>query len=65
LVLWLIAPSIASAQDVMELDLAFKNGQLQRHASEGRQEGSTPQVRRRDTRAAFGRIQVKKRHVRR
>jgi hypothetical protein len=26
--LWLAAPLAASAQDVMELDLAFKNGQL-------------------------------------
>jgi hypothetical protein len=49
----------------MELDLAFKNGQLQGHASDGRQEGSAPQVRYRDTRNALGRVKVKKRHVRR
>jgi hypothetical protein len=33
---WLALPSAASAQDVMELDLAFKNGQLGTHASDAR-----------------------------
>jgi hypothetical protein len=48
LLLWLTAPSIASAQDAMELDLAFKNGQLQGHPSERRQEGNAPDQRRHD-----------------
>jgi len=65
LLLWIAAPSIASAQDAMELDLAFKNGQLQGRDSEGRWEGSTPQVRHRDTRHAHRRAEIKKRHVRR
>jgi len=65
LVLCLTAPSIASAQDAMELDLAFKNGQLPGHASDGKREGNTRQVRRRDTRDALGRVQMKKRRFER
>lgn len=65
LVLYLTAPSIASAQDVMELDLAFKNGQLPGHASDGKREESTPQSRSHDTRDALGRVQVKKRRFER
>jgi hypothetical protein len=61
LVLYLTAPSIASAQDVMQLDLAFKNGQLPGQASDGKREGNMPQVRRYDTRDALGRVQMKKR----
>ena len=61
LVLYLTASSIASAQDAMELDLAFKNGQLPSQASDGKREGGTPQVRRHETRDAWGRVQVKKR----
>jgi len=65
LVLWLTAASIASAQDVMELDLAFKNGLLQGHDSGARPEVDTHQLRRHDTRDALRRVEVKKRHVRR
>ena len=65
LLLWIAAPSIASAQDAMELDLAFKNGQLPGHASDGKREGNTRQVRRRDTRDALGRVQMKKRRFER
>jgi len=36
--LWFAAPNVTAAQDAMELDLAFKNGQLGTHASEVRQE---------------------------
>ena len=36
--MWLVLPSAASAQDVMELDLAFKNGQLGTHGSEARRD---------------------------
>lgn len=46
--------SIASAQDVMELDLAFKNGLLRGHGHEGKREGSLPEAQRHDTRAAQG-----------
>jgi hypothetical protein len=63
--LWLSPASIASAQDVMELDLAFKNGQLQGHAPEGRQEGNELQGQRHDTREAHGRVEAKKRDARR
>ena len=35
--LWLAASNVAAAQDAMELDLAFKNGQLGTHIPEGRQ----------------------------
>jgi hypothetical protein len=62
--LWLSPASIASAQDVMELDLAFKNGQLQGHAAEGRQEGNELQRQRRDTREGHERV-AKKRDARR
>lgn len=40
--LWLAAPNVAAAEDVMELDLAFKNGQLGTRASEVRQERRDP-----------------------
>jgi hypothetical protein len=65
LVLYLTAPAIASAQDVMQLDLAFKNGQLSGQASDGKREGSIPQPRRHDTRDALRRVQVKKRRFER
>jgi hypothetical protein len=65
LVLYLTAPSIVSAQDAMELDLAFKNGQLPGQASDGKPEGSAPQVRGHDTRDVQERAEMKKRHVRR
>lgn len=56
--------SIASAQDVMELDLVFKNGLLRGHGHEGKREGSLPEAQRHDTRAAQGWVEAKKRHVR-
>jgi hypothetical protein len=63
ILLWLAPASIASAQDVMELDLAFKNSLSQGHAPEVREERRDGQVRRHDTRGAQGRVEVKKRHV--
>ena len=66
--LWLAALSVASAQDVMELDLAFKNGQLQRNATEERQAGSVLQGQRhrRDAQGKDqGRTEANKRYVRR
>jgi hypothetical protein len=57
---WFAAPLVASAQDVMELDLAFKNGQLQGHASEGRQEGRALQAQRHETRDALRHSGLKK-----
>jgi hypothetical protein len=62
--LLLAASSIASAQDVMELDLAFKNGLLQENASTGRQARDVLQGRRHACdarRKVQGRIGVKKR----
>ncbi|MGC1665947.1 MAG: hypothetical protein WA773_21680 [Bradyrhizobium sp.] len=57
--------STASAQDVMELDLAFKSGLLQAQGPEGNQEGRPPQEQRHDTRAAQGWLEAKKHRVRR
>ena len=57
--------SIASAQDVMELDLAFKNGLLQGYGSEGTLDGRPPQEQRHDRRAAQGWVEAKMRRVRR
>ena len=57
--------STASAQDVMELDLAFKNGLLPGYGPDGTQDGRPPQEQRHDTRAAQGRVEAKKGRVRR
>ena len=53
--------STASAQDVMELDLAFKNG----YGPDGTQDGRPPQEQRHDTRATRGWVEAKKHRVRR
>jgi hypothetical protein len=56
--LWCAAPDVTAAQDVMELDLAFKNGRLGTHTSEVQQE-------RRDSRANSVVATTKKRSWRR
>jgi hypothetical protein len=39
--LWFVTPSVATAQDVMELDLAFKSGRLV--TAPGQEAASEPQ----------------------
>jgi hypothetical protein len=65
ILLWLAPASIASAQDVMELDLAFKNSLSQKPAPEVRAERRDGQARRQRARDDQGLVEVKKRHVRR
>ena len=64
ILLWLAPASIASAQDVMELDLAFKNGLLQGHPPEVREERRDVQVRRHRARDAQGLVAETKRRAR-
>jgi hypothetical protein len=64
LLLWAVAPSTAPAQDAMALDLALKNGLVRVHGPEGRQDSGGLQ-RSDEARDAEGRVQLKKRHVRR
>jgi hypothetical protein len=63
--LWLAAPSIASAQDVMQLDLDFKNSLSQRSSPEVREERRNGQAWRHKARDAEGLAAEKKRHARR
>jgi hypothetical protein len=65
ILLWLAPASIASAQDVMELDLAFKNSLSQKPSPELREERRDGQVRRHRARDAQELVEVKKRYVRR
>jgi hypothetical protein len=64
ILLWLAPASIASAQDVMELDLAFKNSLSQRPSPEVREERRHVQARRHKARDAQGRVADKKRRAR-
>lgn len=61
--LWLVTPSIESARDVMELDLAFKNGRLQGGIPARRLEERPPQEQRQGARDAEVRVEMRKRHV--
>ena len=65
ILLWLAPASIASAQDVMELDLAFKNSLSQRPSPEVREERRNGQAWRHKARDAEGLAAEKKRHARR
>ena len=58
--LWFASAPMAPAQDVMELDLAFKSGRWIGHESEVRPERGGH-----ETRSAQERVEVKKRHLRR
>ena len=62
--LWLAPASIAYAQDVMELDLAFKNSLSQGHAPEVGQERRRLQGRGHKARNAPGLVAEKKRRAR-
>ena len=63
--LWLAAASIARAQDVMELDLAFKNSVPQAHAPEAHDERREVRGRRSRARDAQGLVAEEKRLGRR
>jgi hypothetical protein len=63
ILLWLAPASIASAQDVMELDFAFKNGRALGGAPAVRTEEHDVQAQHHETRDEKGRVEVKKRHV--
>jgi len=63
--LWLAAPSIASAQDVMQLDLEFKNSLSRGSSPEVREERRNGQGWRHKARDAEGLAAEKKRHARR
>jgi hypothetical protein len=64
ILLWLAPASIASAQDVMELDLAFKNSLSQKPSPELREERREGQVRRYRARDAQGLVAETKRRAR-
>jgi len=63
--LWLAPASIASAQDVMQLDLAFKNSLSQGHAPQVQEERRDVQGRRHKARDAQGLVAGEKRRARR
>jgi hypothetical protein len=65
ILLWLAPASIASAQDVMQLDLEFKNSLSRGPSPEVREERRNEQGRRHKARDAQGPVAGQKRHARR
>jgi hypothetical protein len=63
-VLWLALAPIASAQDAMELDLAFKNSMSQAQAPHARDQTPRLQGPRHKARSAQRLVAEEKRHVR-
>jgi hypothetical protein len=63
-VLWLALAPNASAQDAMELDLAFKNSMSQAHAPQARDQTPRVQGPRHKARSAQGLVAEEKRRIR-